>query len=591
MMVKKISSFFFSNKFFIFFFLLYNFFLVTWNYNYLPITEGWFLLAGKLISEGKLPYIDFYAYLTPFYYWFSYFIYQLGENLIFHARLIGQVIFCLIFYYTYAFFRINFNSLVSSIATFFSLLVYLSSAAIITYDFTHLITLFSLISIVLIINSNNKFGYFFSGVFSSLVFLTKQSNGFVIFIFLAIIFIVKNRNDIKKLIYPLSGILITFLIVLYPIILNNGFKDFFFQITLHAGNSKGGIISSLTNLFPPKSDYYSIKNIFNFLFDTFLPLLILFLAFYKIKSKDIVQKESKLLSYSTYLIIFYFILIITFGLYLGIRFNFIDNINIFFWNKAYLWSGYYVFFLLLLSKYTRFNNYSLIFLFGLIIASATSAGLTAVSIFLHLGFMIGILFHFKSIFNSSFILGIILLISIPTHSIFKKYDTGYYWWGVNAKLGSKISTDNIIIKNIQNNGFSSDLDTINSIIQSCKKSPKNLLSFPHTTMLNLSTGLNPPGKAITYWFDFLSNEHSAKELMLLQNTNIDIIAIIEMEKIAWEVHDNLFRKGKGLEQEKVLNYIMRIANSEDYLKMYENKINDRFVNIYIRKDFNCKIKD
>ena len=110
-------------------------------------------------------------------------------------------------------------------------------------------------------------------------------------------------------------------------------------------------------------------------------------------------------------------------------------------------------------------------------------------------------------------------------------------------------------------------------------------------MLNLSTGLNPPGKAITYWFDFLSNEHSAKELMLLQNTNIDIIAIIEMEKIAWEVHDNLFRKGKGLEQEKVLNYIIRIANSEDYLKMYENKINDRFVNIYIRKDFNCKIKD
>ena len=48
--------------------------------------------------------------------------------------------------------------------------------------------------------------------------------------------------------------------------------------------------------------------------------------------------------------------------------------------------------------------------------------------------------------------------------------------------------------------------------------------------------------------------------------------LIEMEKIAWEVHDNLFRKGKGLEQEKVLNYIMRIANSEDYLKMYENKI-------------------
>ena len=85
-------------------------------------------------------------------------------------------------------------------------------------------------------------------------------------------------------------------------------------------------------------------------------------------------------------------------------------------------------------------------MFGLIIASATSAGLTAVSIFLHVGFALALLFHFRSIFNISFVLGAILLISIPTHSIIKKYNTGYYWWGVSSKIGNLESSNPIILK-------------------------------------------------------------------------------------------------------------------------------------------------
>jgi len=33
----------------------------------LPITEGWFSAYAHLIINGKMPYRDFYLYLTPFY--------------------------------------------------------------------------------------------------------------------------------------------------------------------------------------------------------------------------------------------------------------------------------------------------------------------------------------------------------------------------------------------------------------------------------------------------------------------------------------------------------------------------------------------
>ena len=34
---------------------------------YLPLTEGWFLAYARLMAEGKVPYRDFYFFMTPLY--------------------------------------------------------------------------------------------------------------------------------------------------------------------------------------------------------------------------------------------------------------------------------------------------------------------------------------------------------------------------------------------------------------------------------------------------------------------------------------------------------------------------------------------
>ena len=113
--MSKIVEYVKANKLFLISLIVFNLFISSWNYSYLIISEGWFLLPAKLINEGQLPYRDFYAYLPPFYYWYSYFLFLLGDELIFNARVAGQLVFSLIFYFSYEFYRINFNKIVSLI--------------------------------------------------------------------------------------------------------------------------------------------------------------------------------------------------------------------------------------------------------------------------------------------------------------------------------------------------------------------------------------------------------------------------------------------------------------------------------------------
>ena len=47
---------------YLFFYIQLSF---SWNWGFFPITEGFFLVAGKAILNGSIPYVDFYAYLPP----------------------------------------------------------------------------------------------------------------------------------------------------------------------------------------------------------------------------------------------------------------------------------------------------------------------------------------------------------------------------------------------------------------------------------------------------------------------------------------------------------------------------------------------
>ena len=77
----------------VFIVLLYNY---LYSFSFLPLTEGWFSVYGKLINEGMTPYKDFYLYLTPLYPLFlAQFIEVFGESF-FGLRILGFLITLLI---------------------------------------------------------------------------------------------------------------------------------------------------------------------------------------------------------------------------------------------------------------------------------------------------------------------------------------------------------------------------------------------------------------------------------------------------------------------------------------------------------------
>jgi hypothetical protein len=574
--------------------LLFNVFLFSWNYNYLPLTEGWFALAGKFINQGYLPYIDFYAYLTPFYYWYSYFIVSLSENILFTSRILGQINLNILFFLTYKVLNINFPKSQSIISALFALIFYLSINAIISYDFIHIANIFALLSFYIISQKKSKLSLIFGGFFAAMCFLTKQSNGAVIFLTLSFIFIFKFWDNKELFIYPILGSLIATIINFFPFLNIDGLNAVYQNIVINAGSAKGGILHSLTTLVPPRSDFYSFDKLGIFFMKILLPLVVL-LKFHKLFERRIenifIFKINEFNILSKNLLAFFLMLSVAVILIFTFKINdikILSEISGWFWNKAYLWSGYCPIFFLLFLKNKVFDKNLGIFLLGLTFAAATSAGLTPVSIFLHVGFLICILLSFKSFYNISTILGFIIIFSVSTTSVLDKREKIYHWWGINSYKGSLESHSIPAIKNIKTNGLSEELEIINKKIQNCTISPKNLIAFPHGALLNLTTNINPPTRTISYWFDFLSNKDATIEFHKLGKIDLDIIGIINVKDEAWDVHKMLFRpKEKYLAQEKIAKYLNYLVENENYSLLHSFYVDDIQVNLYSRPSLLC----
>ena len=126
---------------------------------------------------------------------------------------------------------------------------YQSGVAYISYDFTQLLTLLTLASLLMLIiladlkNENyNKVRVkiiaclLFSGVFTDLAFLTKQSNGLMILISsgIAASYLVyfSYRNNLKLFFYYMAGVFIPFFIIFIWLISENSLGHFLIKYLL-----------------------------------------------------------------------------------------------------------------------------------------------------------------------------------------------------------------------------------------------------------------------------------------------------------------------------------------------------------------------
>ena len=455
--------------------LFYN---VLYSFSFLPITEGWFSVYGNLINDGMLPYKDFYLYLTPFYPFFISKYIEIFGNTFISLRILGIVITFIITTLLFFILSKRFKPIPAMFASVVSMFYYQSGVAYISYDFTQVLTLLTLSSIMMLIIASeikendlkkNKFKIilllFFSGLFASLAFLTKQSNGSMILIFssLAVLSLIYSnyRNNLKIIIYYILGASSALIFTISWLISENILGEFINQIFTDALSSKGNMSHIL---------FSWIKNAFNNIFLIqmktvsiwFVKLTLLsFITFYlfkKLKIKSNIKFE--------YL---YAILITLTSIFLLINsyykiFNF--NEKIIFYTYHYnnylisiILSVVIIFLLFFITSFfsEKIKKYIstkdiIIFIFsiGMIFGNGTSAGLSEVGVFLLFAYIITFMMssEFFKVSGSFIVLcfGFSLIFTFSS----KKFEVPYTWWDVQEPdVRTERSYSNInLLKNI-----------------------------------------------------------------------------------------------------------------------------------------------
>ena len=236
----------------------YNFFFYN---NYAPITEGWFSTYAELIKRNHFPYKDFYFFLTPFYLLIIESFQNLFGNSLYSLRIFGIFVIVLMSLFLYLILNRKYSSFSSFVASIVGIIYYQSGVAHLTYDFTQFLSLFIIIHIYLMLlysdykkdtnlvkSSKYQIYLFLSGIFVSLAFLIKQSNGGIIlfFSYFIVLFVSNDRDSRIRLIdlslYLLSTILPIFLIMIW-LFNHSALSDAFNQIFYMSISAKGGLKS------------------------------------------------------------------------------------------------------------------------------------------------------------------------------------------------------------------------------------------------------------------------------------------------------------------------------------------------------------
>lgn len=169
---------------------------------------GWWQYYGWRITQGEIPYVDFYLYLPPYYVLLSALLYT-----IFHNKIIMYVIFGLIIYkiptwsIMYLLLRRGANSVYSAIGTAFGVVITSVFAMDLTCDYNLLVTLLFIWSIYAIVRayeekSSNKALVWVAcaGILSGNIFMLKQNVGLAMpVIVLGLLFISRYWGSCEKI--------------------------------------------------------------------------------------------------------------------------------------------------------------------------------------------------------------------------------------------------------------------------------------------------------------------------------------------------------------------------------------------------------
>lgn len=578
------------------------FYNILFAFSFLPLTEGWFTAYAHQILEGRMPYRDFYLYLTPFYPMAIAAIVGVFGNSFFVLRVIGVFIIVAIAILLYLILTKRFSPSSSMVASIAACIYYQSGVAHIPYDFTQVLTLFTLAATWMLVEAETELQslnieylswrslvirqMFLVGTFASLAFLTKQSNGafIVIAVFLNCLYLVipLKKWGWKLFISFSLGIMMPIMIMFIWLYQANAISAFWEQIFSGALSSKGSLgvvlFAWLKGLLTPV--YWEQMITVGKLSISLIVLSLIITKALRFTKKAFFDGFPKLIL----LVSFAFLCI------MAIVTSFFDSL--FFANQLRefgLQSSNYIIpvatslsaMLLVLGGISCFIplvkkifSPQIIILgimsVGMIWGNGTSAGLSEIGVFTMFALFLAWMIEFHLFRYVGHTIALLLIIVFIFTFSSKKFESPYAWWGITEP---SVHEANYLSRTPITQGIRMSHTTARNIDELADALDKgshkgDIFAFPNIPFVYLIVNKYPNSKVLIPWFDFLPDAPAISESERLLNSPPATIVDLKLPSSSWEAHERLFRKGQPLGQRNIQVAIKRLTEQNNLYKLY-----------------------
>jgi hypothetical protein len=564
-----------------------GFYNVLFAFSFFPLTEGWFSAYAHLILDGKIPYRDFYMLLTPLYPMALSAVVGLFGESFFVLRVVGILIVISIAVLLYLILARRFSPSASMVASITACIYYQSGVAHIPYDFTQVLTLFTLAATWMLVLAANEAPstenilwrrqivrrVLLAGFFTTLAFLTKQSNGafVVVAAWVGCIYVAMpwGRSCWKLIIAFAGGCLIPAAVTMVWLLQADALISFWEQIFGGALSAKGSLNHVLFAWFKGL-----LTHVFVIQMTTIgkWAVIIIGVSFILNKSLSLIYRPlvDNRIKFVLLASLSMMCMIVIVNSYLGsttlatniVEFglsanNYIIPITTSISAVLFLIGVISCFF----PTVRKYISPSVIVLgimsAGMIWGNGTSAGLSEVGVFTMFALVLAGMLNLRLFRYAGFASALVLVVSFIFTFSSRKFDTPYTWWGVKEPSVHEAIhlSESPILRGIQMSKHTAE--SIDAMAASLANGPQegDVFAFPNIPLAYLVSNRWPNSKIVVPWFDFLPDTPARAEALRLLATPPAIIVNLKLPPSAWEAHERLFREGRPLGQRDIQNAI------------------------------------
>lgn len=576
---------------------LYN---ALFAFSFLPLTEGWFSAYAHLILDGKVPYRDFYIYLTPFYPMALAAIVGLFGDSFFVLRMVGIFIIVAIAVLLYLILARRFSPSSSMVASIAACIYYQSGVAHIPYDFTQVLTLFTLAATWMLVLAGSEARPFenlswgmpvirrvlLAGLFATLAFLTKQSNGaFVVVaawlgcIYLAIPW---GRSGWRLVIAFGMGCLIPVMIMLAWLFQADALPAFWGQIfggALAAKGSLGHVLFAWLNGLLTSVYVIQMTSVVKWAVQIIVASFILtkVLAFI---DKPLAGGRSEFILLGSLALLC--VLVIA-NAFIGslVLANKVGELGLQANNYIIPVATSLSAVLLVLGAMSCFVPAMRKFLSppvvilgivsaGMIWGNGTSAGLSEVGVFAMFALSLAVMMDMRLFRYAGFAVALALTISLIFTFASRKFDAPYAWWGVaepSVREATHLSKTPIARGLRISQSTAENIDALADSLANGSRGG-DIFAFPNIPLVYLIANRWPNSKVVVPWFDFLPDAPARAEAARLLAAPPATIVNLKLPPVAWDAHERLFREGRPLGQRDIQAAIRELTERRNLYRLY-----------------------